>query len=588
MLKTKRFLLFTILYTFNLLLSLEPIDYKPSLVDLSVYDGEGSLLLLWSYPDSILAENTKIYSRQSSQITFNLVTELSGVETRYLDLDCQPNIRIFYKVEITDINGEIYSSDFNVPSFGACLEDNNSTFALNYNSSSFKEIAIDQILNMLTLKDKTSDFSYLSEILKYEYIEKENWLNEFPAYQLKDIDESVKRLHNFIESKAWIDSLSLKKSYFSNHLLLTPPEWETELQLTIQNIIQETKGLYPSYLDALEFLNKVKPIKIVKYNLSEEFGKTLSLYLFDRQKILSEEVYLLSNEEYINVNDYKLLDSSVISINIPMHWNEVKLMINDSVLQTCGTIFDTSIMYTIENDIIPNDSNYVYKIDKSESKMWMNEIIWNSTSKSLQVEIAGEMDYKNSYSIFINGKSIWDIKSFNSFDIKYNDSSFTLDDLINLPLTVEFKRFNAFEDQTLEYIIIDTLSFMKSRMFDAGEWIESEITTLGSSNKNENALINSIALPKSFILYQNYPNPFNGETRITFDLLEDAIVSLYVTDAKGRIQDKFIDNEYISSGNYNFNWEGENKSTGIYFFTIYVEVKNNPPTVLSRKMIYLK
>jgi hypothetical protein len=163
-----------------------------------------------------------------------------------------------------------------------------------------------------------------------------------------------------------------------------------------------------------------------------------------------------------------------------------------------------------------------------------------------------------------------------------------LDDLINLPLTVEFKRFNAFEDQTLEYIIIDTLSFMKSRMFDAGAWIESEITTLGSSNKNENALINSIALPKSFILYQNYPNPFNGETRITFDLLEDAIVSLYVTDAKGRIQDKFIDNEYISSGNYNFNWEGENKSTGIYFFTIYVEVKNNPPTVLSRKMIYLK
>ena len=89
-------------------------------------------------------------------------------------------------------------------------------------------------------------------------------------------------------------------------------------------------------------------------------------------------------------------------------------------------------------------------------------------------------------------------------------------------------------------------------------------------------------------MYQNYPNPFNGETRITFDLLEDAVVSLYVTDAKGRIQDKFIDNEYISSGNYNFNWEGKNKSTGIYFFTIYVEVKNNPPTVLSRKMIYLK
>ena len=75
MLKTKRFLFIT-LYIFNSLLSLEPIDDSVSLVDLSVYDGEGSLLLLWSYPDSILAENTKIYSKQSNQITFNLISEL--------------------------------------------------------------------------------------------------------------------------------------------------------------------------------------------------------------------------------------------------------------------------------------------------------------------------------------------------------------------------------------------------------------------------------------------------------------------------------------------------------------------------------
>ena len=263
-------------------------------------------------------------------------------------------------------------------------------------------------------------------------------------------------------------------------------------------------------------------------------------------------------------------------------------MINDSISQTCGTIFDTSILYTIENDIIPNDSNYIYKIDRNESKMWMNEILWNSNSKLLHVEIAGETDYESSYSIFINSESIWNIKSFNSFDIEFRDSLFILDDLISFPLILEFKRFSAFEDQVLEYHIIDSLSFMKNRLKDSGKWIESEITTLGSNNKSENARLNSIVLPKSFILYQNYPNPFNGETRITFDLLEDAVVSLYVTDAKGRIQDKFIDNEYISSGNYNFNWEGENKSTGIYFFTIYVEVKNNPPTVLSRKMIYLK
>ena len=587
MLKTK-ILLFATLYIFNSLSSLEPIDDSANLVDLSVYDGEGSLLLLWSYPDSIIVKNVKVYSKQSNQITFNLISELSGKETRYLDLDCKPNTRVFYKVEIIDIDDQIFHSDLIIPSFGSCREVKNKTLALNYNSNSLKGLAIDQILYILKSKNKNSDFSYLSDFLKYENIERANWLSEFSSYQLKELDKNVRIVHEFIESEAWIDSLSLKDTYFSNRLLLTPFEWATELELTTQQIIQISKVLYPSFLDAIEFLNNVEPVKIVKYNYAGESGKNLLLYTFNKQKISSKEVYLLSGEEYINVNDYKLLDSSVISIDIPLHWDEVKLMINDSILQTCGTIFDTSIMYTIENDIIPNDSNYIYKIDRNESKMWMNEILWNSNSKLLHVEIAGETDYENSYSIFINGESIWNIKSFNSFDIQFKDSLFIFDDLINLPLILEFKRFSAFEDQVLEYHIIDSLSFMKNRLKDSGKWIESEITTFGSSNKSENAIFNNIDLPESFILYQNYPNPFNGETRITFDLLEDAVVSLYVTDAKGRIQDKFIDNEYISSGNYNFNWEGENKSTGIYFFTIYVEVKNNPPTVLSRKMIYLK
>ena len=75
MLKTKK-LLFTILYIFNSLLSLESIDNSVSLVDLSVYDGEGSLLLLWSYPDSIIVKNVKVYSKQSNQIPFNLISEL--------------------------------------------------------------------------------------------------------------------------------------------------------------------------------------------------------------------------------------------------------------------------------------------------------------------------------------------------------------------------------------------------------------------------------------------------------------------------------------------------------------------------------
>ena len=140
----------------------------------------------------------------------------------------------------------------------------------------------------------------------------------------------------------------------------------------------------------------------------------------------------------------------------------------------------------------------------------------------------------------------------------------------------------------MEYIILDTFAIVKSRENDFGRWLDSKLLSFGASNKEIISSIDKSVIPEFFILYQNYPNPFNGVTQITFDLLEDANVSLYVTDAKGRVHEKFLENNFIHSGNYSFSWDGENKSTGIYFFTLHVMVDGQPPTVMSRKMIYLK
>ena len=95
-------------------------------------------------------------------------------------------------------------------------------------------------------------------------------------------------------------------------------------------------------------------------------------------------------------------------------------------------------------------------------------------------------------------------------------------------------------------------------------------------------------IPELFILYQNYPNPFNSNTRISFDLLQDALLSLYVTDATGRVKTIFADKEFYNSGKYNFDWNAESFSTGVYFFTINADVNGYLPVVFSRKMIYLK
>ena len=143
--------------------------------------------------------------------------------------------------------------------------------------------------------------------------------------------------------------------------------------------------------------------------------------------------------------------------------------------------------------------------------------------------------------------------------------------------------------ETIEMIKLSTSEIKNSQRFPDGEkWVKTKDNTFGSKNIEQRNVMNNVLIPELFVLYQNYPNPFNGNTRISFDLLQDATLSLYVTDATGRLKTIFSDKEFYISGNYNFDWNAENFSTGVYFFTINAEVDGYLPVMFSRKMIYLK
>ena len=237
---------------------------------------------------------------------------------------------------------------------------------------------------------------------------------------------------------------------------------------------------------------------------------------------------------------------------------------------------------------IKNNNSNVLKVSRAGSSIWLNELAWNISSKKIAIELAGKIQETEEYSITLGSNSIWNVNSWLGFDTQYIDSSFVLDEIIELPVVVTFNKIIDDESLPLEYIILDTLPYATSRVPDGGAWHYSESVTLGSSNKLLGEYYVENIVPEIFVLYQNYPNPFNGHTRITFDLIEDATLTLYVSDATGRIHDKIIEQEFLSSGNYNYTWNGEGRSTGIYFVTIQGQVDQLPPSVISRKMIYLK
>lgn len=85
-----------------------------------------------------------------------------------------------------------------------------------------------------------------------------------------------------------------------------------------------------------------------------------------------------------------------------------------------------------------------------------------------------------------------------------------------------------------------------------------------------------------FSLSQNYPNPFNPATRINFSIPKAMYISLIVYDIAGRQAGKIYEGN-LNKGLHEAVFNGENLSSGIYFYSLKTEGYSE-----TKKMILLK
>lgn len=71
-----------------------------------------------------------------------------------------------------------------------------------------------------------------------------------------------------------------------------------------------------------------------------------------------------------------------------------------------------------------------------------------------------------------------------------------------------------------------------------------------------------------FVLNQNYPNPFNSSTVFSFDLPEEARVTISIFDALGR-RVELINLGLLRTGMHSFRWESHNLASGIYRYQLH-------------------
>ena len=90
------------------------------------------------------------------------------------------------------------------------------------------------------------------------------------------------------------------------------------------------------------------------------------------------------------------------------------------------------------------------------------------------------------------------------------------------------------------------------------------------------------AKPFTYALSQNYPNPFNPSTTIKYSVPKAQLVTLKVYNVLGQEVATLINREQVA-GNYKYNFNASQLSSGIYFYTL--KAGN---FVSTKKMILLK
>ena len=557
------------------------------LIDLSVYDGQGTLLLSWSISDTIKVSETKIFSKEFGQKQFELLSILGEDKTKYLDSNCEPDSRYFYKIEMTDMFGKTYSSDLVTPPFGTCIPIRSIPLS-EMDVRSVHHLIIEHLHQELKNLYPYTDLTAVLSLLNPNLQSNNRWIEVFPLEKLLEIESAIQIIDDVINNKTLHDDIMEYGLLYRNHLYLEPHEWKANVKESILDIRNEWESLYASYVDAKNIYDIVAPIRIIGSKQTDA-GHLLNIYLFHPEQTHGNDIYVMSGDEYIGIDNHENSNPKLMLLHVPINWDYVDLMMDDVFIQSCPLFIDDPVIYTIEGDIIPmgDRSESSIRVENEKSSLFFNEFTWNPFTRKLKIELTGNQEFDKEYSIENNNSRLWEIGTYDEFQTQYEDSTFILDQAIELPTIITLNTLGDNEN-ILEYIVLDTLPFAISRIPDGGSWHYSDSQTLGMPNESIDNYFDQEFVPDLFVLYQNYPNPFNGQTKISFDLLEDAIVNLYITDATGRIHDKLIEEEYKSRGMYNYVWDGDGRSTGIYFITLFAKVNNAPPAVFSRKMIYLK
>ena len=566
---------------------------KKTFLDLDIQEGQGSLLLSWTVPDTMVVSEIRLFTKTSYNENFSDYTIIAPTKRFFLDTLCTEGERYFYYLEVYDMFGRLATSDINHATFGTCLQKESAVFFEESNPSDMESLFKLKQLRMihsLIPGIQSNIISSLVDLFYKENLSRFAWVENLSLNELSNLEKNFSTIHHFFNDFHFADSIHIYKEYYQNQFLLFDKDWnvlEDKIELKMMNNLNYLNDQFSNNLD---FLHSVDPIRIF-HKKSVELNQSVSLLIIREHDISWEDLFLLNGDTYIDIAKPELSTPyQRIEMVIPVEWNSVTLVHRGEWIQNVQFMPEVDHMsISLNNGYFVSDDSQIMKAEIPQPASIINEI--HFANELLQFEMMSQTNQFESYSLWHNDNIIFEWSPPLSTEPIYTDTSITLYNKDSIDIQWVRWHIQSGQDDwnNIEWIPLNTIHETHlAKSPDGGRWEETQEFTLGKSNSAEALFESESLIPDIFVLYQNYPNPFNSETRISFDLLENATVSLFIFDANGRIIDQFVESEFLQSGAYNFSWNATGHPTGIYFFTIQTMVNGLAPVTFSRKMIYLK
>ncbi len=563
------------------------------LVALALYEGAESILLVWDAPENTLPVQTIIYRKADFQSPFQKLTELTEAVTRYCDHDLENGHRYFYMIELMDESGDKFVSEKEIPPFGRLLPQQDPIDEVKLLRTKTQTVTVEDVYHYILSSSIKSQFpsfdpkdtNELTHFIQGRMLYKHPWINLFIRNDFNRYTP-FNQLQNHVSFLSELTQICKGvEPFVRNKVLLTPKEWEESLKqadIHVQNRLDELSN---SFSDEVEFYQTLPPLWITQF-ISSEAKNRLQILVINPDTD-GEDFVLSYGDEHITIPiDPVTKRGDSFYIQIPSEWKDVRLMSQGRVYQSVPITIDEGYTISLDGEFYTDlEESTVYE----KHPVWINEWQVVPSENQWSVELVGEFNPETSYRVYLEDEVLWEINPTYIDETMFIDSTFSIDILEESSAWIHLKVESPDGERVIESKYLDkNTAVFQGRNPDGGKWYNDQPTTLGKSNLLTKNDAEAVFVPEIFALYQNYPNPFNRGTTIFFDMIEPAMVDLYITDATGRIIEIFLEDEMLSKGPYQYQWEAFQISSGVYFITLVAAVDDYPPVVFSRKMIYLK